>query len=74
LMKTLNLSGPSAPEPVIICVDKDKKAGDVSLEGMDILKVPTIIIYHNKRELGRIIETPQTTLEQDFLTILKKQL
>ena len=62
------------PDPVLICVDQDKKAGDVSLEGMNILKVPTIIVYHHNRELGRIIETPQTTMEQDFLDILKKQL
>jgi hypothetical protein len=73
-MKVLNNSDPSFPEPVLICVDRDKKAGDVSLEGMNILKVPTIIIYHHKRELGRIIETPETTLESDFLFILKKQL
>ena len=73
-MKILNLSGYSVSDPVIICTDRNKKAGDLSLEGLDILKVPTIIIYHSKRELGRIIETPQTTLEQDFLAILKKQL
>ena len=62
------------PFPILICVDREKKAGDVSLEGMNILKVPTFIIYHNNRELGRIIETPQTTLEKDFLTILRKKL
>jgi len=62
------------PFPVLICVDSEKKAGEVSLEGMNIMKVPTFIIYHNNRELGRIIETPQTTLEKDFLTILRKKL
>jgi hypothetical protein len=64
----------SIPPPAFICVDRDKKAGDVSLEGMDILKVPTFIVSFNGRELGRIIETPQTTMEKDFLDILKKKL
>jgi hypothetical protein len=73
-MKILDISGVTFPNPVIICVDRDKKAGDVSLEGMDILKVPTFIFYYNGRELGRIIETPNTTMEKDLLDILKKQL
>jgi hypothetical protein len=64
----------SFPPPAFICVDRDKKAGDVSLEGMDILKVPTFIVSFNGRELGRIIEIPQTTIEKDFLDILKKKL
>jgi hypothetical protein len=64
----------SVPPPAIICVNRDKKAGDVSLDGMDILKVPTFIVYFNGRELGRIIETPQATMEKDFLDILKKKL
>ena len=73
-MKVLNVAGNDAPVPLLICVDSDKKAGDVSLEGMNITKVPTFIIFHNKRELGRIIETPQTTIEQDLYLILRTKL
>jgi len=73
-MRLYNVPDYSFPSPTFICVDRNKKAGDVSLEGMDILKVPTFIVYFNGRELGRIIETPQTTLEKDFLDILKKKL
>jgi hypothetical protein len=58
--------------PAFICVDRDKKAGDVSLEGMDIIKVPTFIVYYQGMEIGRIVETPKTTMDQDFLDILKK--
>jgi hypothetical protein len=72
-MKILDVTGHVFPDPVIICVDRDKKAGDVSLAGMDILKVPTFIVYYEGREIGRIIETPKTTMEKDFLDILKKQ-
>ena len=72
-MRVLASPDHSLPDPVVICVDRSKKAGDVSLEGMNILKIPTFIVCFNGSELGRIIETPQTTMENDFLTILKKQ-
>lgn len=58
--------------PTFICVDQNKKAGDVDIQNLNILKVPTFIVYYQGRELGRIIETPTTTLDQDFLNILKK--
>jgi len=73
-MKLFDALEHAFPDPVIICVDRDKKAGDVSLEGMNILKVPTFIVYYNGRELGRIIETPKITMEKDFLDILKKKM
>jgi hypothetical protein len=73
-MKLFDHTGQSTSFITLICVDRDKKAGDVSLEGLDLLKVPTFIVYFNGRELGRIIETPQTTLEKDFLDILRKKL
>ena len=56
----------------IICVDHDKLAGDVSLTGMNILKVPTFIFERKGIEAGRIIETPKTSLEEDMVAILLK--
>jgi tetratricopeptide (TPR) repeat protein len=38
---------------------------------LNIYRVPTIILRKNNIELGRIIETPAETLEQDLLTILQ---
>ena len=58
--------------PTFICVDRNKKAGDVSMAGMNILNIPTFIVYYKGRELGRIVEAPKTTIDQDFLEILKK--
>src|SRR5450759_2157508 len=37
---------------------------------LDILRVPTFIIYKNNIEAGRIIENPATSLEQDMVNIL----
>ena len=42
------------------------------LSSLHIKHVPTFIFYKNKNELGRIIETPEVSLESDMLKILKK--
>lgn len=41
-------------------------------ESLGIEKVPTFIVYEKKIELGRIIESPLTSLEQDMVNILLK--
>jgi thiol-disulfide isomerase/thioredoxin len=51
----------------LICVDKDKKAGDVETANYNIQKIPTFIVYKNGREIGRIVETPYASLEKDLL-------
>jgi thiol-disulfide isomerase/thioredoxin len=51
----------------LICVSKDKEAGDVETANYNIQKIPTFIIYKKGREVGRIVETPYTTLEKDLL-------
>ena len=56
----------------IICVDKEKKAGDINLSTMDIERVPTFIFYKDGKELGRIIETPAKSMEIDTYNILSK--
>ncbi len=40
------------------------------VEGKNIIRVPTFIIYKDGKELGRIIEYPMETLEKDFLRII----
>lgn len=55
----------------ILCVDRDKKAGEIDLVKMDIQRVPTFIIYRKGKEVGRIVETPMNSLEGDLLMILQ---
>lgn len=58
----------------IVAVDGHKKAENGILDGLDIQRVPTFIVFDNKgKELGRIIEGPTTTLEGDLLAIYKKK-
>ena len=40
------------------------------LGGREIEKVPTFIVFVDSRELGRIVESPKKTLEEDLVQIL----
>lgn len=58
----------------IIAVDKDFYAGDnVDVAQYQIDKVPTIIYYHYGYEAGRIVESPQISLEKDLVDFTKRK-
>jgi len=58
----------------IIAVDGNKKAENGIIDGLDIQRVPTFIVFDKKgKELGRIVEHPKATLEADLLEIYKKK-
>jgi len=61
-----------SPAVKLICVDRDKKTEGTEIENLDIKLVPTFIFYRGEKELGRIVESPQTTLEGDIKSILNK--
>ena len=49
-----------------------KKSPGQEEKGLNILRVPTFIIFKNNSEIGRIIERPTETLEKDLLNIILK--
>jgi thiol-disulfide isomerase/thioredoxin len=55
----------------LYCVDRKKQAEGYDIDQFVIERVPTFIFYKNDSEIGRIIETPQETLERDLLKILQ---
>jgi thiol-disulfide isomerase/thioredoxin len=55
----------------IICVDGNKKGGDLPIDEYGIERVPTFIFYRDGNEFGRIIETPDKSLERDMWKIIK---
>lgn len=55
-----------------ICLDKDKKAADLDITALNIEWVPTFIFYNGDEEIGRIIETPESSLEEDTFRIVTK--
>lgn len=69
-MKIVDLWGFPLEKIRMIGVDINKIAplGEFSL--LDIQRVPTFIFYEKNIEVGRIIEVPVTSLEQDMVKIL----
>jgi hypothetical protein len=55
-----------------IAVDRSKTAGSYHTVDLKIEKVTTFIVISKGVEIGRIIETPETTLEADLLKIISK--
>jgi thiol-disulfide isomerase/thioredoxin len=51
-------------------VDRARRDGNGMTERFGIEKVPTVIFFSNGKELGRIVEYPQVTMEDDFLAIV----
>jgi thiol-disulfide isomerase/thioredoxin len=56
----------------LICVDETKKAKEGLTDHLNIISVPTFIFMENGKEIGRIIEAPQHSLESDMVEILTK--
>jgi len=52
-------------------VDREQKLGNGLAQQNNIERVATFVFYKEKEEIGRIIETPEQTLEADILNILK---
>ena len=72
LAKILDLSGYSADHLYYYLVDKNKKVyHPASAVNITVTLVPTIFVYRNGKECGKIIERPTGKLEQQLLQILK---
>lgn len=55
-----------------IAVDRERKAPVRELGRLQVQKVPTIIVFRGKREIGRIVEVPDdANLEAHLLRILQ---
>jgi hypothetical protein len=42
-------------------------------QGLNIRRVPTLLIFEGRREVGRVVESPVTSLEKDILAIVTGQ-
>ena len=74
LLKILDqLKGNSFEALYFICVDRSKTIVDSQPRPVGVIeKVPTFIFYRGQEEIGRIVETPNISLEKDLLEIVKK--
>jgi len=73
LMKTLKHSGYDLKKVNIICLDNQfnnyKQSPENEQFGLNIRRVPTVLLHQDKKELGRIVERPVETIEKDLLSI-----
>lgn len=53
-------------------LDTNKTSPDFDAKANNVTNVPTAIIYRKGNEIGRIIESPKLSLEEDLLIILSK--
>ena len=71
-VKILDFIGFPEDKHLFFNVDRNKKGLGDEVDKLNIEFVPTIIIYENGIELGRIVETPEISLEADLVKIIKK--
>lgn len=72
LLKILNQIQFPENQIKIYCVNREKQITEPTLKSMNINYVPTILIFKETIEIGRIVENPIESLEKDLLEIIKK--
>jgi hypothetical protein len=71
--KILDMTDNPLIQTVYIGIPRDKAARSKFLpQAKNIEKLPTFLVYKDGKELGRIIETPAKSVEEDLLAILNK--
>ena len=68
--KILDEAGYSESKLTLITVSDEKTTPQGFENGKNITNVPTFIFYKNEKELGRIVEYPIESLENDMLAIV----
>jgi thiol-disulfide isomerase/thioredoxin len=70
LLKILDFLNYPESKMQMVAVNRDKKAGDYDIEHLKIELVPTIILYKEDVEVGRIVESPHLSLEEDIIDLI----
>jgi hypothetical protein len=69
-LKTLDLAGRSNISYTIIALDRTKRDKEQLTVKYSISRVPTMVFMKNGKEIGRITEYPERSIEEDILSIL----
>lgn len=70
--KILDLADFNKSQLETLGVDQNKNALIVNIANLNIELVPTFIVYKHGDEIGRIVESPVKSLEEDLLKIIGK--
>jgi thiol-disulfide isomerase/thioredoxin len=73
ILRILDAAGNKDIKLALYGVDRSKKEGLGMSEKFDIQRVPTTIVLRDGKELGRIVEYPEKSNEEDLLRILEKK-
>lgn len=57
-----------------IGIPREREARKEFIQGKNIVRIPTFIVYFQNQEIGRIIETPAKSVEEDLIDIIEKKL
>ncbi|MFK7904349.1 MAG: thioredoxin family protein [Chitinophagales bacterium] len=68
--KILDIISFNEQELGVVSLDRYKETPEKHEAGFSIRSVPTFIFYRNEQELGRIVERPSISLEEDMLKII----
>lgn len=69
-LKVLNVAGKPNLTYTIIALDRTKKDKEELTVKYSIRRVPTMVFLKNEKEIGRITEYPERSVEEDMLSIL----
>jgi hypothetical protein len=68
--KVMELAEAPAIRTVCIGIPRDKAQRAPYYQGKDIVRLPTFVVFVDGREAGRIVETPERSVEEDLVRIL----
>jgi hypothetical protein len=68
--KVLDLLDSPLVQTDYIGIPKDKAKRAPFYQGKDIVRLPTFVVLVDGREAGRIVETPERSIEEDLVRIL----
>lgn len=72
MFKIFDSAGISDADITLYGVDRTKRSDDGMTEKYAIRRVPTFIVLRDGREIGRIVESPAASLEEDLAEILRR--
>src|SRR3972149_897849 len=70
MLKILDFLNYQESKMQLFAVDRNKKAGDCDINYLKVELFPTIILYKEDIEVGRIVESPRKSLEEDLVNII----
>ncbi len=71
-MKIVDKAGMDSANISLVAVNRAKEAVVQDISEYNIERVPTFIVFNGDAEIGRIVETPYNSLEEDLWEILNK--